>query len=81
MNEKICKTELLLKSNLRLLREGHGFTAYALCKDMAEKGFDIQLSYYYKLENPQIHLQPRLEKLEKIATYYNIEVYELFKET
>lgn len=80
MNKQVCNTELLLKSNLKLLRERRGLTAYALCKDMEEMGFQIQLSYYYKLENPLIHLQPRFEKLENIAAYYDIKVYELFKE-
>jgi len=70
----MTETEKILKKNLILLREGKGLTRYQLAKEM-----QVNRTYYYKMERMDISQSPTYNMLEKIANFYNIEVYELFK--
>lgn len=70
----ISKTELLLKENLKRIREQRNLTPYALSKQIG-----IDSSQYYRLENKEYHNRLNFEILERIAAFYQIEFYELFK--
>lgn len=69
----LTKTELIFKRNLRVLRASTRKSAYLTAKKIG-----IDKSYYYRLENDNIHLQPSFIILEKIAEYYQIPVHILF---
>ena len=71
----MTKTEKIFKDNLVRLREEKGISKYAVAKET-----DIDVSYYNKLENQQKETLPRYAILEKIAHFYDIKVYVLFKE-
>lgn len=71
----LTKTETILKSNLKKLREKQGLTACALSSRVG-----IDHSFYYRIENPERHCRFNFDLLEKIATYYKLEVYDLLKE-
>lgn len=70
----ISKSELLLKENLKRIREQRNLTPYAFAKQAG-----IDTAQYYRLENKEYHNRLNFEMLEKIAAYYQIEFYELFK--
>lgn len=71
----VTKTELIMKANLRKLREGKKLTPYAFAK---QAGIDPAM--YYRLEDNDYHNRCTFEFLEKLAAYCNIEVWELLKE-
>lgn len=71
----ITKTEQILKSNLRKLREAQGLNA---CSFSTKVGIDH--SFYYRIENPDRHCRFNFELLEKIAGYYKLEVHDLLRE-
>lgn len=70
---EITRTESKLKGNIRRLRECQMISSYRLAKEAG-----IEKSYYYRLEKENYHVQPTFEVLEKLANYYNIQVFELF---
>lgn len=72
--KEISNTEKILKENLKKVRINSGKTGYAIAKELK-----LQSGYYYRLEDPENHVQPRYETLEKIAALANIEVYQLFQ--
>lgn len=71
----MTKTERILKENLAFFRKQKGKTKYAVSKEL-----NIEQAYYYRLESIGQKIQPRYEMLEHLATYYGVEVFELFKE-
>lgn len=71
----MTETEKIFKRNLISLREGRGLSKYAAANFMK-----IGMTYYRGLEDMSKHKSPSYELLEKIARFYEIEVYELFKE-
>lgn len=70
----LTKTELTFKQNLRNLRTASNKSAYAIAQELG-----IDKSYYYRLENDAIHMHPSYDTLEKIANYYKVPTYYLFK--
>lgn len=70
----MTNTEIKFKKNLKSLRESSGLSGYKTAQNM-----NIDRGYYYKLESLNKSQSPTYEMLEKIAEYYKIEVYELFK--
>lgn len=71
----LTNTEMTFKKNLKKLRMSQDG-----CKTKMDisKDLEISYSYYHSLENPETHKNPSFEILEKIASIYNIQVYELF---
>lgn len=67
------KARTRLAQNLQALRISKEVTTYRAAKDM---GFHP--SYLSSLEKAQPPKNPSLETLDKIANYYNVDVYELF---
>lgn len=71
----LCRTELIFKENLKRVREQKGVSRYAAAADLT-----LDRKYYYSLENPTKHMNPSFEKLEQLATYYNVTVSDLLKD-
>lgn len=70
----MTKTEIIFKNNLIFLRTQREISAYRVATDLK-----IDKGYYYRLENMNKSQSPTYELLEKLADYYGLEVYELFK--
>ena len=70
----VTNTELILKANLRKIRACTKLTPYAFAKQIG-----IDPAMYYRLEDNNHHNRCNFELLEKITTYCNIEMWELFK--
>lgn len=69
----MTKTEKILKENLIRLRENRGLTPYRVAK-----ANQINMSYYYGMEDPVKSRRINYEYLESLAAFYNVSVADLF---
>lgn len=70
----LTDTERKFKNKLIELREKHGYSTYYVAKETG-----MNYSYYHKLENMNKNTCPKFETMEKLASFYKIELWELFK--
>lgn len=73
MEKTVPYAKVKLSNNLTLMRNNIGKSIKAVAEEM-----NIAYSYLHALEDVNIIKNPSLEVLDKISSYYNVEVYELF---
>nr|MBQ8252987.1 helix-turn-helix transcriptional regulator [Lachnospiraceae bacterium] len=67
-------SEIIFRKNIIYLRLLKEISPYRVSKDL-----NINMSYYYNLENLRKPINPRFEIFDKLADYYGITVSDLFK--
>lgn len=70
---EITNTELTLKKNIKKLREKAELSGY-----MVAKKIGINSTYYYRMEDLNVHQQIGYHILEKLAALYDVSVSDLF---
>lgn len=73
MEKTVPYAKIKLSNNLTVLRNNKGKSIKAVADEM-----NITYSYLHALEDINVIKNPSLEVLDKISTYYGVEVYELF---
>lgn len=70
----MTETEKIFKQNLIYLREKHQISGYRVAKETG-----INSTYYYRLESFEKKQSLNYDVVERLAKFYDIEPYELFK--